>query len=144
MTVNWDVKSITETILTDHFNSTAYDVDIVKQSEGDSGGSKVTNRKNDHIIKIRNTEDYNLEKADITYSTLDKTAQVFIEIKSTKNKIELWNETKNAILDNRKLHNYPEYNWDLIEINDLSIDDPTYGVHTSILQIVYVKRTDPI
>lgn len=139
--VNWNTKDITENILTDYFDSKTLSVDIYQKSEGDTGGSKISNRSSTHEIQIENTEDFNINRADITYSTLDKSSQVFITIKSEKNKLSIWEHTKDALLESRKL---PTYEWDRIEFDDLSVDDPSYGIHESVIQITFIKKSEPI
>ena len=142
MSVNWDVKSITEDILDSHFETaTEFDVDIYQKSEGDTGGAKISNRSSTHEIQIESTDDISIDRADITYSTQDKFAQVFITIKSESDKINIWQECINALNEQRKL---PEYVWDRIEYEDLSIDDPSFGIHTSTIQIIFIKHSEPI
>ena len=87
--VNWNTKDITESILTDYFDDTSLSVDIYQKSEGETGGSKISNRTETHEIQIENTDDLQINRADITYSTLDKSSQVFITIKSEKNKTSI-------------------------------------------------------
>ena len=139
--VNWDTKQIVEDILTAYFDSTSYSVDIYQNTEGDSGGSKISNRSYEHELQISNTDDISVEKADITYSSLNKSSQVFINIRSEGNKQEIWEETLSALIQNRKLDSYE---WDKIEFDDLSIEDPSFGVHTSTIQVVFIKTSDPI
>lgn len=138
--VNWNVKSITREILTDYYSEND-DVKVYLNSESETGGVKVSNRSTPHEVQISNTDDFNVNRADITYSSLNKTAQVFVEIKSEKNKTEIWEETLNALLENRKLD---DYNWDYIEIDDLSIEDPSFGIHDSVIQITFVKHSESI
>ena len=139
--VNWNTKDITESILTDYFDDTSLSVDIYQKSEGETGGSKISNRTETHEIQIENTDDLQINRADITYSTLDKSSQVFITIKSEKNKTSIWDHTKDALLEQRKLKNY---DWDRIEFDDLSINDPSFGIHESGIQITFIKKSEPI
>jgi len=139
--VNWNTKEITENVLKDYFDTKSLSVDIYQKSEGDTGGSKISNRTNVHEIQIEQTEDFTLDRADITYSTLDKSSQVFITIKSEKNKLSIWDHTKDALLQSRKL---PTYEWDYLEIDDLSLSDPDFGIQESVIQITFIKKSDPI
>lgn len=144
MDTNFDTKSITEDILKDIHDSSNYSVSIYQKSEGDTGGTKISNVSTEHDIKIESTDNITVDKADLTYSTVDLTSQVFITLKSNQNKVEFFTYNLQELLNRRLSDFVTDEGWDKIEVDDLSIEDPSYQKHQSTLQITFIRDTEDI
>jgi hypothetical protein len=131
-TVDWDTKTLTETILdTDLPDS----VVVEQKSEGETGGSKLRPHSSSDIVRIEEPESRSFERADILYETFDKSSTVYVTI-STRDTIDnLFSLVLESLLNNRR---NPGGNWDRIEIEDLSVSDPKYQKFQSVIQVTFI------
>lgn len=135
VTVDWDTKTLTENILDTELPDT---ITIEQKSEGNTGGSKIRPHSNEDIVRIEEPESRGYDRSDITYSTFDKSSTIFLAISSTDEVDSIFNLTLEALLDNRK---NPGGNWNKIEIEDLSVDDPSYQKFESVIQVTFLAKS---
>lgn len=131
-TVDWDTLTITRDILRSELPSS---VEVKLQSDTDTGGTKARPHEPRDKVKLTEPDERNIDRADVTYSSFDKYSTVFISIKSKDKVNQLWTQTINAIIANRK---NPGGGWDRIEWEDLTVDDDSFQKFTSTIQLTFI------
>lgn len=134
-TVDWNTKDRLESLLESELPTS---ITIEQKSEGDTGGAKVRPHSSDDIIRIEEPESRGFDRSDITYSSFDKSSTLFLAISSTEQVGSLFEQTLQALLDNRT---DVGGNWDRLEIEDLSIDDPSYQKFKSVIQVTFIAES---
>jgi len=139
-TVNWNTKQVVKDTLEDEINDDS--IDILLKSGNDDGGNKNTIMEDTRTeVQIEENETRELERADITHSSFNKEAVVRITIRSRDSKSKTqstWETVVQALLNNRNRLEGLDGGWDRIELEDLSVDDPTFQKHTAVIQVRFI------
>lgn len=135
-TVDWNTKEIVQELVRENWNKET-EVDVELKSEGDTGGVKVTSISNP-IVEIEEQDTRGMNRADITYSSFDKSSTIYVTIRAPNEAVQpYWVEVLRILLNHRTREKGLPGNWDYITVDDLSVENPTFNEHTATIRVQF-------